>query len=271
MRRRKYSVKRSPLKSWDRSRAEWRRAGWPGGQIRYIRNIRPICLACLAWLVCLAWLAWLGSGAELHAQALAQTPIDTEHDAQFWPDVQATFNLREEWSLFLFGTMRLGRDWATVTNEQLGFGAAKRFGPGLSTSLSYRHLHTEAVPGRHINEDRLFADLTPRRNLSKRVVLVDRNRFEWRRVNGQMMYRYRNRVQLERPVSVGEKRLTPYAAFEAFYDSRFRTWTRFQIYTGTRVPLSKHVTLDVFYMHQWDSRAIPGYIDVVGALWRLEF
>jgi hypothetical protein len=24
-------------------------------------------------------------------------------------------------------------------------------------------------------------------------------------------------------------------------------------------------------MHQWDSRAIPGYIDVVGAQWRLEF
>jgi hypothetical protein len=24
-------------------------------------------------------------------------------------------------------------------------------------------------------------------------------------------------------------------------------------------------------MHQWDSRAIPGYIDVVGALWRIEF
>ena len=85
------------------------------------------------------------------------------------------------------------------------------------------------------------------------------------------MYRYRNRVQLERPVAVGERRLTPYAAFEAFYDTRFRAWSRFQIYTGTRFPLTKQITLDSFYMHQWDSRAIPGYIDVVGALWRIEF
>lgn len=207
----------------------------------------------------------------------AQSVEDTEHDAQLWPDVQVNFNLRQQWSVFLFGTMRLGRDWATVTNEQIGFGASKRIGANLTTLVSYRYLHTEAIPGRHVNEHRVFGDVTPRFNLGRLgrlgrgFTLVDRNRFEWRRVNGRYMYRYRNRVQLERPVAVGERRLTPYAAFEAFYDTRFRAWSRFQIYTGTRLPLTKQITLDSFYMHQWDSRAIPGYIDVVGALWRIEF
>ncbi len=216
---------------------------------------------------------WVRVGEDVRAQSVD----DTEHDAQLWPDVQVSFNLRQRWSVFLFGTMRLGRDWATVTNEQIGFGASKRFGPNLTTLVSYRYLHTEAIPGRHVNEHRVFGDVTPRFNLDRLgrlgrgFTLVDRNRFEWRRVNGAYMYRYRNRVQVERPVAVGERRLTPYTAFEAFYDSRFRTWSRFQIYTGTRLPLTKQISLDSFYMHQWDSRAIPGYIDVVGALWRIEF
>lgn len=203
--------------------------------------------------------------------ALGQEAVDTEHDAQLWPDVQVTFNLKSQWSVFFFGTMRLGREWSAITNEQIGIGGTKRINQSFTTSLSYRHLHTEAIPGRHVNEDRVFADAIPRRKIGQKLTLINRNRFEWRRVNGQVMYRYRNRVQFERPVDVREKRLTPYVALEAFYDTRFRSWSRFQIFTGTRVPLSKHVTLDGFYMHQWDSRATPGYIDVVGAQWRLEF
>jgi hypothetical protein len=218
-------------------------------------------------LRCLTIILLVGMGGEFRAQ----TPDDTEHDAQLWPDVQVSFNLRDRWSVFLFGTMRLGRDWATITNEQVGFGATKRVGEHLSTLISYRYLHTEAFPGRHVNEHRIFGDISPRVNLHRRLVLVDRNRFEWRRVNGNFMYRYRNRIQVERPIEVGEKRVIPYVAFESFYDSRFRAWSRFQIYTGARIPLTKNVTLDSFYMHQWDSRAVPGYIDVVGALWRIEF
>ena len=203
--------------------------------------------------------------------ARGQEVVDTEHDAQLWPDVQVTVNLKSQWSVVFFGTMRLGREWSAITNEQIGIGTTKRISPGFTTSLSYRHLHTEAIPGRHVNEERIFADAIPRRRIGQKLTLVDRNRFEWRRVNGQVMYRYRNRLQFERPVAVREKRLTPYAAVEVFYDTRFRAWSRFQIYTGTRIPLTKHVTFDGFYMHQWDSRVIPGYIDVVGAQWRLEF
>jgi hypothetical protein len=42
-------------------------------------------------------------------------------------------------------------------------------------------------------------------------------------------------------------------------------------YAGARVPLSKHVTFDGFYMRQWDARTKPGFLHVIGAYWRLEF
>ena len=239
---------------------------------RFFRN-RRFCSIRLKVAIWLVWQILLLPvlPVRIDAQTPGRTTGDDEHDAQLWPDVQISFNLRPQWSVFIFGTTRLGRDLSAVTNEQIGFGASRRFGTGLTGSISYRHFHTEAILGRHINEDRIFGDATPRRSIGRNLILVDRNRFEWRRVNGRVMYRYRNRIQLERPVNVGEKRVTPYAAFEAFYDSRSRAWSRFQIYTGTRVPLSKHVTFDGFYMHQWDSRVVPGYLDVIGALWRFEF
>jgi hypothetical protein len=211
------------------------------------------------------------SGILLPVRVVAQTATDTEHEAQLWPDVQATINLKDRWSLVLFGTARLGRGWTAINNEQLGVGVTKRLGSGFSTSLMYRRVYSQPQPGRNVVEDRLFGDLTPRWALTKRWQLSDRNRFEWRRIDGRTSFRYRNRPQLERPISIGEKRITPYISFETFFDSRFREWSRFQIYTGTRIPLSRHLTLDGFYMHQWDDRARPGYIDVVGAQWRFEF
>jgi len=37
------------------------------------------------------------------------------------------------------------------------------------------------------------------------------------------------------------------------------------------MPMTSNLTLDLFYMHQWDKRVRPGYIDVIGMLWRVEF
>lgn len=213
-------------------------------------------------------IALLTAGCE---SGLAQFAGEPEDDTQLWPDVQVSINLNRLWNVFLFGTMRLGRNWSAITNEQLGFGATRRIGNSFSSTLSYRRLHSEAVPGRLVDEDRVFADATPRFRLGPKVTLVDRNRFEWRRVNGTIMYRYRNRMQFERPVDLRERRLVPYAAVETFYDTRFRAWSRHQIYSGARMPMTSNLTLDLFYMHQWDKRVRPGYIDVIGMLWRVEF
>ena len=201
----------------------------------------------------------------------AQNAVDTESDEQLWPDVQITVRLNEPWSLGFFGTARLGRNWSAFTNEQIGIGVTRRWGANLSASLWYRHLHSDPAPGRHIDENRLFLDVTPRRELKWGLILQDRNRFEWRRIRGQTSYRYRNRVQFERPFNLGEKRLTPYLAVEPFYDTRFRTWSRTQAFLGMRIPLHKHVTFDGFYMHQWDSRVPPRHINVLGVFWRQEF
>lgn len=203
--------------------------------------------------------------------ARAQTTDDSRHDSQIWPDVTVTVRLDEKLSLIFFGTVRLGRNDTALISRQAGIGLSRRFNQRLTGGVHYRFVENEPTPNRLSTEHRISAELTPRAPLKFGFQVSDRNRIEWRNINDRVSWRYRNRLQFERPFSVGERRITPYISGEPMYDTRFGDWTRVQAFIGARVPIAKHVTLDGFYMRQWDARARPGFLNVIGAFWRLEF
>ncbi len=216
----------------------------------------------------LLWLLLLLPGS-----LFAQEPkaIDGYHDAQLWPDVNVSVRLRPDLALGLFSTLRLGREIHTPVNEQLGVGMTKILRKGLTTAAWYRYNASQPLPGRSSREHRLFADLTPRLPLKWGFQMSDRNRIEWRNINHDISWRYRNRVQIERPLSIHDHRLIPYASAETYYDNRFHTLSRSQVFVGSRVPLTRHVSLDGFYMRQFDARSRPGFLHVMGMLWRIEY
>ncbi len=203
--------------------------------------------------------------------ALAQKADDPQRDSQIWPDVTATIKLDEKFSLILFGTIRFGRDDTALVSHQAGIGVSHRFNKYLTGGVQYRFVENEPTPDRQSTEHRVFAELTPRTPLKFGFQISDRNRIEWRNINDKVAWRYRNRLQFERPLSIGERKITPYFAGESMYDTRYDAWNRNQIYIGARVPIIKHVTFDGFYMKQWDARALPGFVNVFGAFWRLDF
>jgi len=202
--------------------------------------------------------------------ARAQTRDDPAADTQIWPDTQITINLDRNCSIVIHGTIRLGRNNSAFVNEQIGAGFRRSIGRYFSTSLNFRFLNSEPAPTRLVREKRIFVDLTPRFPVGAGFQLQDRNRIEWRDVNGRIDYRYRNRLQLERSFSLGEMKVTPYISSEAFYDTRFGAWNRSQHFVGMRVPLNKHLTLDGFYMRQLDDRVRPGFLHVIGTFLRVE-
>ncbi|MEO6724603.1 MAG: DUF2490 domain-containing protein [Blastocatellia bacterium] len=210
----------------------------------------------------------------LGSPAFAQSS-DLQRDTQIWPDTTISFKLKNNFSLFLFGTVRLGRDDSALISQQAGIGLTRGFGKHFSTSFSYRYVANEPTPGKSSTEHRVFADFTPRTPLKFGINVSDRNRTEWRNINEKISWRYRNRLQFERPSSLPlwghERKITPYISGEAMYDTRYRTLNRTQMYIGARLPISKHATLDGFYMKQWDARTRPGFLNVIGTFWRLEF
>lgn len=209
----------------------------------------------------------LGAGAI----SFAQGRDDPFADSQTWSETQVTIKLRPDLNLILVGTLRIGRNDTAFINEQAGIGLSRAFGRRLTGAVFYRYINSEPTPDRQSRENRLLFELTPRTPLKRGFGMSDRNRIELRNINGRVSWRYRNRLQFDHPLAIAEHRITPYVAGEIQCDTRYDTCNRNQIYAGARVPLSKHVTFDGFYMRQWDARTRPGFIQVIGAYWRLEF
>jgi hypothetical protein len=126
-------------------------------------------------------------------------------------------------------------------------------------------------------EHRLLTEQTLRQLLPGDLLLSDRNREDFRFVNGDFSFRYRNRVTLEREVHLLKGRtITPYVSGEICYDSRFNTWNRNRFAVGVqqsllRGPLRKmllperQVILDLYYMRQNDSRSDIQHVNAIGA------
>jgi hypothetical protein len=205
----------------------------------------------------------------LAVSARAQTPAAS--DTQLWPDVTVSYRLRPDVALQFFGTVREGDDLSRPVSEQLGVGVTYAVSEHLSTFAGYRFLLGHPTPSTQSVEHRYFFDVTPRARLGRGLTLSDRNRLEFRNINGTFSRRYRNRVQLERDFVVRERRVGPYVAGEFLYDDRFDGWTQRRVFVGSRVQLSKHLTLDTHFQLLLDDRARLGRVSIIGTLLRLEF
>ena len=192
-------------------------------------------------------------------------------DVQLWPDVTVGFKLNPATTLNFFGTVRPGRHFAGLVSEQLGTAMVVRISDYFSITPNYRHIWSQPTATRHSQENRYFLDVTSRLPLRKGFSLSDRNRGEVREINDQVSWRYRNRIQLEKAFGWHDLQLTAYIAEEFHFDSRYHAWNRKQFWAGTRVPLSKHFTLDLHYSRNMDTRAQPGYLHLIGMFSRLEF
>jgi len=115
--------------------------------------------------------------------------------------------------------------------------------------FGYRVLPSTEGPLEH----RILTEGTPRFPLKAGVVLSDRNRTEFRFLDGQFSWRYRNRLTSERTISLIGYHLTPYMRAEGFYDSRYSKWSRTALVIGSTYPIRKHTEIDTSYELQNDT------------------
>jgi len=138
----------------------------------------------------------------------------------------------------------------------------------------------ESDPSR---EHRLILDQTFRQSAPVKVLLSDRNREEFRFINGSYSFRYRNRLTVEREFRFMGRSLTPYAAAEVFHDSRFDLWNRNRLTAGVQIHLKRsapllkliyprrRVVLDFYYTRQNDIRSEPHHINALGVTFGFYF
>jgi hypothetical protein len=107
-------------------------------------------------------------------------------------------------------------------------------------------------------------EVTPRYYLPKRILLSNRNRYDFRFLEGVYTPRYRSRVKMERTFPTGKRALTPYAHVEAFYDRRFDSFHRFRFTVGGEFEINKRFVLEGYYLRQQDSQSEPRGLNVAG-------
>jgi hypothetical protein len=89
------------------------------------------------------------------------------------------------------------------------------------------------------------------------VLLSNRNRMDFRVIDGVYSWRYRNRLSVDRELSVGSVRVNPYLRFELFYDSRFAAFSRTETMAGASFPITRYWELEGYFDYQLDTGNSP--------------
>ena len=87
--------------------------------------------------------------------------------------------------------------------------------------------------------------------------MTDRNRFEFRWVNGAYSTRYRNRILVERPVKTRGYEWTPYGDAEVAYTLSNDRWSYVKYEVGMQLPVLKHFTAEIYggLQNSWTSES----------------
>ena len=204
----------------------------------------------------------LSSGILVRAQT---TPV--------WPEIDTYVTLNDKVRVFFLATTvqenRVSTEAEFGVNVDLSVKPFRQWTPALLFRLDesknrrllvragYRYLPSyTGGPA----ENRGVLEATPRyplMGLLGHVLVSDRNRVDFRLIDGEYSWRYRNRLSAERELSIGRVRVDPYARFEIYYDSRFDKWSRSEWMLGSSFPVTRHWEVEAYYDYQNDTSESP--------------
>jgi hypothetical protein len=220
----------------------------------------------------------------LFGVVLASSLLAQNQSVQAWPEVDAYFQLNSNVRVSIF-------DAATRENGQ---GTSAEIGPNIDfffkplvklkriaifeldqsknslamLRLGYRYMPTTDGPTEH----RGIVEATARYPLVRGVLLSDQNRLDLRYIDGELAWRYRNRITAERSLAIRFYHFTPYIRAEAYYDGNFQKWSRTAESVGCIFPFRKRYEVEPYYEHQNDTATAPNrQVNALGFVFSMYF
>lgn len=201
-----------------------------------------------------------------------------------WPAVRATFEIEPRLGVQVFYEKHDGED---VSRSQWKVGTMfsyrmKRMLQRHRDDIEHENLYNlvvgagyEFVQTKQSNgtkrEHRLMLQTTPKYTPGGKVLLQDRNRVEFRWVDGVYDFRYRNKLTVDRPLKVNQLRFTAYASGELFWDRNHHEWNENRYAFGVQVPYKKLLMLDSYYLRKNCTTCTPDPVSVFGISLSLYF
>ena len=203
-----------------------------------------------------------------HSQLPVLQPQD---DFQSWNDVQLTVPMTKMFDFQTRVTMRFGKNATRLNDGRYLIGFVFKPTKSLSITPFYWYINARNSVGQFRVENRLSLAVSYRFQFNKTTALVHRSTFERRLRRPLDTWRYRAALQFEKDIP---KEIIPKAKFfigdEVFYDSGLKRFSRNRFLVGINKTLSKHLSVDIYYMRQNDGFSRPGDLHVVWAAWRIK-
>jgi hypothetical protein len=105
--------------------------------------------------------------------------------------------------------------------------------------------------------NRMILTATSHLPMKPGLLLSDRNRADIDWSDGKFTWRYRNKLEVEKPVVIHSYHPAPYASVEVYYESQYQKWSTTEIYAGCLFPIKRHFELDPYYEHQNNTGKSP--------------
>jgi len=107
------------------------------------------------------------------------------------------------------------------------------------------------------DENRAIEAVTLHLPLWGGFIASDRNRADLDWKSQTFTWRYRNKLTIERTISVRSYHMIPYVAAEPFYESQYNKWSATDLYVGSLFPVGRHVEFNLYYEHENDTAKDP--------------
>ena len=124
----------------------------------------------------------------------------------------------------------------------------------------YDYYHKAKTPVLAETENRFLGEIAP--SLSTHSwTIKDRNRGEARLIDGNLSWRYRNRVELRHPAHLFA--LDALARYEFFYAPYTNGWREGRFSAGVDRPIPRHASAELYYVRQWGASSAPFIINAL--------
>jgi Protein of unknown function (DUF2490) len=203
------------------------------------------------------------------ALVVASQTADAD-DNQSWNDLQITVPMTEQFDFTLSGTFRFGKNITRLNDQRVAVGFVYKPTKSWSFQPFYWYITARNTSGKFRTEHRLNFRATYRFPF-KKFGLSHRSWYERRLKQPQNSWRYRPLLTFEKDIGKIIHGAKFFATEEVFYDSILKKFSRNRFSVGINETLTKHLSLDIFYLRQNDGFSRPGDLNVIGTNWKIKF
>jgi hypothetical protein len=218
-------------------------------------------------------------------QLVAQDSSGTKQEV--WPEVNLFYKLNNKFRIYgLYSATKLRNssytdggfgiylDYFTLARgrEKLGFNTRdSTAGYYLWLRAGYLYSSTPPESEDPFKENTLVTEANVRFHLPYEILLTNKNRFDWRSINGSFEPRYRPRLTIEKDMRTEYLYFTPSIYGEYYVYFHGGGLNRFRISASIQIKVTAHIEFETYYVHQFDNGKNVDALDAMGLALKFYF